>query len=54
MFGTRQFNTFRSAKWKDCTDNGKNANPTISKLITSSLEIKDIIGLKRLNNDLSG
>lgn len=22
MFGTRQFNTFRSAKWKVCTDNG--------------------------------
>ena len=56
MFGTRQFNTVRSAKWKDCTVNGKNANPTISKLITrtGSLEIKDIIGLKRLNNDLSG
>jgi hypothetical protein len=35
---------------------GKNANPTISKLITrtGSIEIKDIIGLKRLNNDLSG
>lgn len=51
MFGTRQFNTFRSAKWKDCTDNGKNANPTISKLSTrtGSLE-NDLSG----DNDLSG